>query len=480
MTAIHSRSGTTESPMDDGSGGRSQEPLVSRTFFGFVGTQFLGAFNDNYFKQMVLLACIAQIAVDKSDRQPLAMAAFALPFVMLSGFGGYLSDRWSRQRIIVWCKVAEIAVMGTALAVLLIPDITASTQLLLLIGVLALMGAQSAIFGPSKYGILPELFRPEQLVLANGIIQMTTFLAIIFGLGCAGYAMDSLQRSLWLGSLIAVAIAVAGTLTSLFIRRTEAAEPNLQLKWENLAVPREIRSLLRARPELLKSLLVASVFWFIGGVVQPTVNVLGKEVMRLSDTRTSLLMVGVGVGIAAGCVLVGVVARNGGTVWVMRGAWGITASLLMTGALGSLAKPGSVSAEFQESLWSYLFTASPLEWGLRISMTCLGITSGVFIVPIQTYLQQSPPADQKGRVIGVLNLFNWIGILLSAGFLALTNLSLSLLFESSVAIRQQYMIFLILSAMMLPVAIWYRIADSAEGTEESSADASPNPGPLGT
>ena len=315
------------------------ETLATPTFIGFVSTQFLGAFNDNYFKQLVLLACVNEAATTGNDRQPVALAAFALPFVLLSGFGGYLSDRFSRQRTIIWCKVAEIAIMALALGVLLIPGISQSTQLMLLIGVLAFMGGQSAVFGPSKYGSLPELFRPEQLLMVNGIVQMTTFLAIIFGVVCAGIALDYLDRSLWPGSTIAVGIAIAGTLTSTLIRRTFAANPNLPLRAENLAMPREVWELLKRRPSLLQAILVATVFWFVGGVAQPAVNTLGRVSMGLSETRASMLTAAIGIGIAAGCILVGLFASKAGATWVMRGAWGMIGTLFAISLLGSQATP---------------------------------------------------------------------------------------------------------------------------------------------
>lgn len=461
--SVIAESGLAESGLAEYvAGGVAKSGLRSPTFVGFVATQFLGAFNDNYFKQMVLLSCVAQLAVDGKDRQPLALAAFALPFVLLSGLGGFLSDRHSKTRVIVLCKVGEIVIMGLALLVLLLPGISSVTQLLLLIGVLACMGVHSAIFGPAKYGVLPELFATDRLLPANGIVQMTTFLAIIFGVVCAGIALDQLDRSLWQGSLIAMGIAGLGTLTSLAIRRTGPAQPQLPFRWEDLALPREVRALLRREPELLRALLVATMFWFIGGVTQPAVNILGSKVLGLSDTRTSLLTAGLGIGIAAGCVSVGVVGRNGGGVWVMRGAWGVVASLFAIGVLGHAAGPAASEALVKEPIWGCLVRATPLEWALRVCMVLLGLAAGVFVVPIQAYLQQLPPADLKGRVVGVQNLFSWIGILLSAVFLGVANLVLGWLFEPAEAVRRQYSIFLVMAVMMLPVALWYRLARTGE------------------
>ncbi|MEZ6039825.1 MAG: MFS transporter [Planctomycetaceae bacterium] len=477
--------------------------LATPTFAGFVTTQFLGAFNDNYFKQLVLLACLNEKAASSTDLQPLAVFAFALPFVLLSGFGGFLSDRFSRQRIIVACKVGEIGVMALSLLVLLIPGLSSRTQLMLLIAVLGFMGAQSALFGPSKYGSLPELFRPEQLLPVNGIVQMTTFLAIIFGMVAAGVTLDYLDRSLWPGSVIAVGIAIAGTLTSLLIRRTRAANPSLSLRPEHLGIPRDIRTLLKNQPPLYSAILIASVFWFIGGITQPAVNTLGREMMGLSETRASVLAASIGVGIASGCIAVGVLGKHAGPTWVMRGAWGMILSLFSISLLASqtYSRPGSAGTDTvhvdhqgavddaasglgvsssdttlaedsdgvsaseigpsesgaRESIVEAIFHAPKIEWALRFCMAMLGFFAGTFVVPLQVYIQQAPSQELKGRVLGTQNLINWIGIVLSAVFLIVYNLTLASLFDAETLSARHHIIFTILAILLLPIAFYYRL-----------------------
>ncbi len=143
------------------------------SFWGMTITQFLGAFNDNLFKQLMLLLALK---VSLADRQPLAMLVFSAPFLLFSGFAGFLSDRYSKRWIIVLSKIAEIAAMLLGMVGFFFYDKVGFTGLLV---VLFLMGTQSAFFGPGKYGILPEMLRTSDLPRANGIILMTTFLAII-------------------------------------------------------------------------------------------------------------------------------------------------------------------------------------------------------------------------------------------------------------------------------------------------------------
>lgn len=377
-------------------------PLRSTAFWSFLCTQFLGAFNDNYFKQMVLLTCVsagataAQNSADTTDPttpglpwKEIAMAAFALPFVLFSGLGGFLSDRLSKTSVIVGCKLAEIGIVGIGLACLLIPGLSTTAQLSALIFVLALMGTHSAIFSPSKYGVLPELFRADCLLPVNGAVQMTTFLAIIFGTVCAGIALDLIRSQLWISSLVALVIAAAGSASSLLIPRISAADPQLQLRFENLALPRSVLTILLRDRHLLLAVLVYSLFWFLGGVVQMGMNTLGEASLLLSKTRTSVLVAGIGFGIAVGCLLAGL-AGKGSRRWTVIGAWLLTLTLATTALLGSghFGKPASAGrAADEESITSSLFACDLLEWLLRADMVALGIAAGLFVVPVQVFLQ---------------------------------------------------------------------------------------------
>lgn len=438
--------------------------MQSVAFWAFLLTQFLGAFNDNYFKQMVLLTCLSQVknAGEKApDRQPIAMIAFAAPFIVLSGFGGFLSDRVSKQRVIAGCKVAEILIMAIAVVVLLIPNLSRDAQLLSLIGVLALMGSHSAIFAPSKYGVLPELFSEDQLRPVNGAVQMTTFLAIIFGTACAGFALDRIGGSMWIGSVIAIGIACLGTMSSMLIPRTPPAAPELQMHLENLLVPRSVVTLVRKNRNLMMAILISSVFWFLGGVTQMGVNTLGKSSMGLSDTRTSLMVAGIGFGIAAGCVVAGFLGSGrSGRLWVTAGAWLLFLSLTLIAWIGSghFGLPRN-SGPLDEPVVQSLLSADRIEWSLRFSMVLLGVSAGMFFVPIQVYLQQAPPAGLKGRLLGVQNLMTWIGIVLSAVYVWLFGMIVASSTKSGAEGSLQWLLFVSLAAMMIPICVFYRLPE---------------------
>ena len=409
--------------------------VADRSFWGMAVTQFMGAFNDNLFKFLILLLATPTAAAiaageEARDLQSEAMIVFAAAFLLFSGIAGFLADKTSKRTIIVAAKVAEIFVMCAGLVGFYYYDTIGLTGMLV---ILFLMGTQSACFGPSKYGILPEMLRENDLPRANGIILMLTFLAIIFGAALAGFLLDWLGEKVWLASFICIGIAIAGTLTALPIRRVAIADANLKLHWNSLGIPRDIIQLLKKDRQLLMALLVCSLFWMVGGIVQQTVNALGKTQLGLEDTPTALMQAGIGFGIAVGCILGGVWAKGANAPLVVTiGATGSVAMLALMALPGGdhqhlLGYPGSIPV-----------------------LILLGAFTGMFIVPIQVILQSRPPRDEKGRMIAAMNQCTWIGIILGA-----------VLFKACILLLNQMewprsTIFAVTAGLMLPIALLYR------------------------
>jgi len=442
------------------------------SYHGMNLTQFFGAFNDNLFKQLVLLICVDYFAQTGKNEQWTALLMFALPFVLFSGFAGFLSDRMSKVRIVRAMKVAEIGVMTAGFFAL--HAVTGRIEWLL--AVVFLMGTHSAFFGPPKYGILPELFRERDLPQVNGMIQMTTFLSIILGMALAGIIKE--RYPLWVGSAVCIGIAVTGTLTSLVIRGTPIARPGLEFTPSALFISGETWRMLWADRPLLWVLVISSLFWFLGGVIQPSVNDFGKLQMQYGDGRTSLLSVCMAVGIMVGCLWAGGASRGKiRTGFVKLGAWGIVVCLSGLAAVGSIAgvplenaakasdasssEGSSTSASAQsadktlatrapESIAQMLAPTSSFEIVCRFLLGGVGFFAGFFYVPLAVVMQVRPPAEKKGRMIGAMNLINWIGIMLAAVFY-LGVIRLCTLLE----IRESW-IFAMSAAVMVPVALFYR------------------------
>jgi acyl-[acyl-carrier-protein]-phospholipid O-acyltransferase/long-chain-fatty-acid--[acyl-carrier-protein] ligase len=382
--------------------------FADRSFVGLLATQFLGAFNDNVFKQMVLLLCLDYKKAARLDAdlyQPIATALFTVAFLAFSGFAGFLSDRFRKRNIIVLSKVAEIVVMTAGLITFFAASAGSQSLLWLLIVVLLLMGAQSAFFGPSKYGILPEMLPAKHLPAANGWIQMTTFLAIIFGIALAGFLKVQFAGRLWAISAICVAIAGLGTATSLLIGSRPPAQPNLKFSPSCLVVESSAWRLLVSDKALQLVLFVYSIFWFAGGVVLPTVNEMGKSQLGWPDDLTSMINACMAFGIGIGCGIAGALSRHQIAFWLVRlGAAGTAVAFALVAALAASALPADA-----KKIW------------IGVGLFLAGGSAGLLAVPLQVFLQSRPPADQKGRIIGAMNLFTWIGILLSTAYYFAVN-----------------------------------------------------------
>lgn len=438
----------------------------NRSFWGLTIAQFLGAFNDNLYKQILMLLFVAApvfpelarqslgpeglaavpvvgtlVSVPHSvslDRQPWALFCFSLPFILFSGYAGYLSDRYSKRTIILWCKVAEIAVMLLGVIGFLMAGQYGLTipVLLTLCAVIGLMGTHSAFFGPGKYGSLPEFLPERHLAAANGVVLMTTFLSIIFGSSLAGVLTEHLRDRLWAPGLLCMGIAVLGTLSAMLIKPLPAVSPGLRFERSMVAIPRDILTLLKVDRPLLIGLSVSTIFWFAAALVQPAIIALGQRQLAVGETRTSLLTMVISLGIAAGSGLAGALSRSerGSRRVQLAGGWGMFA------LLGLLAVP---AGEARHLLGYY---------GSLVALMLLGGFTGMFAVPLQVFLQARPPDHLKGRTIATMNLLNWIGIFLATGVYSLANLVISSLGWPDCAM------FGVCMASVLPIVLFYRPA----------------------
>lgn len=484
---VPTHSAAEDAPAPDG----SRSIWRDGSFVGLTISQFLGAFNDNLYKQMMLLLAIPATP-GMPDQQDIATIVFSLPFVIFSGISGFLADRFSKTNVIVYAKAAEILAMGLGMLAFLNFASTGFTGLLI---VLFLMGAHSTFFGPGKYGILPELFTTKQLPQVNGLILMTTFLAIIFGTVTAGLLSDLLvddqqpleqsARQLWKGSALCIGIAIAGWVVSHWIRRVPAAQPQLRMRFDSWTIPRETMAFLRTDKPLVGALVASSVFWLVSGVAILAVNSLGKVQLALSETATSIMTAFIGLGIAAGAVLAGKLCRGEANPRIIRaGLWGIVLTLAVisiswkigegqatagnasvaSGAaasmsLASTTQPGATDSPICAEPSTSTDTAasgSPSAYRHLLGFTgslpilaLLGMSAGFFAIPLQVFIQSRPPDDQKGRMVAVMNQANFLAILLSGVTYKLMNL------VATAWDLPRSSLFAMMSLIVLPLLVWY-------------------------
>jgi acyl-[acyl-carrier-protein]-phospholipid O-acyltransferase/long-chain-fatty-acid--[acyl-carrier-protein] ligase len=353
-----------------------------------MATQFQNAFSDNALKNLVILLVMARQVPgpERNANVALAGAMFAAPFILFSMFGGWLADRFSKQRVMSTVKQAEIAIMLFAALALSLHSLP------LELAAVFMMGCHSAIFGPSKYGILPEVLPHDRLSWGNGILELLTFLGIILGTVAGAFFAEALAGVPGVAGLILAGLAVLGWLCSRLVTPVPPAAPGRPLPlnpaaelWKQLAVMRQDRDLWRANWGNVG-------FFFVAALVQMNLLLHAKDVLGLAETKSGLLSAALALGIGLGSVVAGFASR--GRIeyrLVPLGALGLALSTIPMGMAGV----GVV--------------------GFSFALAALGFSAGFFIVPIATVLQHRPSAETKGAVQGAANLLSFVGILAASG-----------------------------------------------------------------
>ncbi len=390
----------------------AKKGLRGRSFWALIVTQFLGAFNDNAFKMIVIFVAIRGLVAARGGGRYLSAAtsAFGVAYIVFSSWAGYLSDRFSKRTVAVYAKLAEVLVM--ALAYLALVSNVETGDRISPILVLLLMAAQSTFFSPSKYGILPELLADEELSQANGILNMTTYLAIIAGTAISGWLKSMFPGgSMPLVALVFVALAVLGTLTSLFIEKVPPSGSQRKFRWNFLAESLSgVRRVSRDKP-LFLCMLANMYVWVFGAVVLQNFAPYAQELMGLDpevvgargEQTISALLGVMGIGVGLGSVLAG---RLSGRK--------VEFGLVPLGAIGMTA--------FTLAL---VFTFTSV-WLTGAALALIGLSAGFFVVPLNAYIQQRSPKDGRGETIAVLNFITFSGIIAAAAFVLLLSEGLKL------------------------------------------------------
>jgi len=370
---------------------RQQPPRYSlSSITGLFAAQFLGAFNDNFYKIVVSLFAVdaAGSAGGGGSALSLIGAIFVLPFLLFSGYAGYVSDVYSKRTVLIVTKALEIVAMSLGLVAFL------SGQLNLMLSVLFLMALQATFFRPAKYCILPELLSDKDLSLGNGLLEMSSFLAIILGTSLGSVLFATWKDQLSLIGLILIVIAVAGTFASLIIPKVPPSGASKSLQLNPFAEITSGFKRLYSDKTLWMTVVGISYFWFLGALFQMDIILFGKEIMGLDDLRVGLLSTFLAIGIGTGSVTAG---RLSGAK--------VELGLVPFGSIGM----GAFSLLLSFSASSYPQVA--------VALALLGFSGGLFIVPLNASLQQKSGQEEKGRLLATNNFLNTLGILLASGVL---------------------------------------------------------------
>jgi MFS family permease len=381
--------------------------LRQRRFSALFTTQFLGAFNDNVYKNALIIFITFEAARDAAARAMLVTVSagvFILPFVLFSAWAGQIADKLEKSSLIRFIKLAEIVIMLLAAIGFALGSIS------MLIALLFLMGTQSAFFGPLKYGILPQLLDKTELVAGNGLIQMATFVAILVGMILGGkLAAISASGPLIAGATV-IALALLGWLSSLGVPRASAADPALHVDrgpWPSMFSG---MAYARETPGVFAAILGVSWFWFLGATFLQLLPAYGRDTLNGNPDVIIMLLTCFTIGIGVGALIC---ARLSGKKinlhLVPVGAVGITVFALCP--LLFLSSPENSGGTLQG-------IAEVLDYpGNRAAIASfigLAVFGGVFIVPLYTYVQANSALSRRSRVIAANNIINSLFMVVSA------------------------------------------------------------------
>ncbi|SDS50871.1 Major Facilitator Superfamily protein [Halopseudomonas litoralis] len=421
---------------------RSQFSLMrSRRFLPYFITQFLGAFNDNVFKQALVLAILFKIGVAADPNVLINLSAllFILPFFLFSALGGQFGEKFPKHVLIRLIKFAEIIIMLTGAASVLLGSLP------MMLVVLFAMGAQSSLFGPVKYSILPLHLAERELIGGNALVEMGTFLAILGGTLFAGVLMAGEAWASWV-SIAVVSLALLGFFASLAIPPTAAALPRLQLDWNILRQSARILHLglvQQSRP-VSRSLLANSWFWFLGATYLAQIPGFTRDYLGGDETVVTLILAVFSIGIAAGSLLCERLSRK--TVelgLVPLGACGLTLfGLLLWGGAGF------IDMQAGQLGWLQLLL-QPAAWAVMVCILGLGMFGGLYIVPLYALIQARTGDSERSRVIAANNILNSLLMVISAVFAML------MLGVVGISIPQ---LFLVVSVLNVLVSLYLFLA----------------------
>ncbi len=448
--------------------------LLERRFAPFFGVQFLGALNDNVFKQglVILLAyqTVSFTTLQSDVLQNLAQALFILPFFIFSASAGQLADKYEKSRLISITVLIELCVMVFGAIGLF------HRSLELLLVALFLSGMQSALFGPVKYAILPQHLREEELVGGNALVETGTSIAILAGLVVGGWLV---ARPGWgVAGVAATTIAISAAALALSRRIPRAAppDPGLRFNWNPVTETWRNLRFLGTNRTILLSVLGISWFWFFGAMFVTQFPNLSRKVLAGDEQVVTLLLIMFSVGIGAGSLLCERLSGHKIEIGLVPfGSIGLT--LFATDlywALSDYAAPGPVGLRD--------FLAVAAHWRVLIDLVLIGVFGGFYIVPLYALIQTRSEKSHRSRVIAGNNILN-------ALFMVVAALLAIGLFKAGLTIPQLFLVTALMNAavavyiytlvpeFLMRFLVWLLI-HSVYRLEKSGLDQIPEAGPA--
>ncbi|RWX53380.1 MFS transporter [Photobacterium chitinilyticum] len=378
--------------------------FTKRRFLPYFCTQALGAFNDNIFKNVLLLlvafAAPGTLFLDSNLIINLAAGLFILPFFLFSASAGLLADKYEKSWLIRRIKLAEVAIMLLAGGALF----TESYSVLLLL--LFLMGTQSAFFGPVKYALLPQHLNDNELVPGNALVEAGTFLAILSGTLLAGLIADQ-PNAHYIAAVAVIVFSMLGYLISRAIPEAPASDPGIRFAWRPIKHTGQAIQLVKENKTVYSCILAISWFWFLGASYLTQFAQYTKLYLGGNASAVSVLLALFSVGIALGSLLCDRLSGHR-----------IEPGIVPLGSLGLTVFGADLLFSTPSSVLVYTdiigFICNPALMRVYVDLLMIGISGGLFIVPLYAMMQKRAKREQLARTIAVNNIINAIFMVVSA------------------------------------------------------------------
>ena len=412
--------------------------MKQRRFLPLFVTQFLGAFNDNLFKQAMVLVVVYQIYQDPQYEQSFTAIASALSiiaFVILSALAGQLADAFDKTRIIRIVKTAEIGIMLVGGAGLLLAKAGhTNVAMVLMLGTIFALGVHSTFFGPIKYAILPQHLKEDEVLGGTGLVESATYIAILLGTVLAGFM--KVEHAV-IGTLI---VAGIGWWTARQIPPAPRQGPKLKINYNPFTSSWRLISGTMHIPRLFLAICAISFFWTMGIVLIVIFTPLAKNVLTADKHVATLLTALFSVGIAIGSVAINSLlkghtsARYGPATVLIMGGFVCLFSWLCEA--WPAAAPGHLYTTLE-------FIAVPFAWVLIAALVGIAIFGGMFVVPLYAFLTTTVHQDETARTVAANNVVN-------SGAMAVGSVVVSVLTHWGVG--STHMLYLV--AAMCPISAW--------------------------
>jgi 1-acyl-sn-glycerol-3-phosphate acyltransferase len=413
----------------------SQFSLLTQTRFGpFFWTQFLGAFNDNVYKNALIILgafhAAAMTSLDATTLANLASGLFILPYFLFSATSGQIADKFEKSRLIRFVKLFEITIM-------VVGSIGFMTHSLpMLLTALFMLGTHSTLFGPVKYAILPQHLRDNELVGGNGLVEMGTFVAILLGTILGSVLIGISGSGPLLASAAVILVALAGYLASRSVPHSPAAAPDLRINWNPLSETWRNLKFANGNRTVFLSLLGNSWFWFFGATVLTQLPHYSKDVLHGNEQVYTLLLTLFSIGIGAGSLLCEKLSSGKIEIGLVPfGSIGLT----VFGVLLYFATPVAPAGE---PLSALQFLSRHESWWLIFNLIMLGVFGGFYIVPLYALIQTRSTPSHRSRIIAANNILNALFVVISAAF------SVLLLGKLNLSVPQLILVTAILNAVV--------------------------------